>query len=325
MTNSGTMTDPLLAALEADFAGVAVVAIGGGHGLATALRGIQLYTPNVTAIVGVADDGGSSGRLSPALGIPPPGDIRMALLALTPEHSTWRDMFEYRFDDGDIAGHSLGNLILAALAAEAGGFEDGIIEAERCLGSLGSVVPAAVEALTVSAIIDGNLVQGQLNVARTAGELTELKLEPPEVTATPRAIAAIKGAEQIVLGPGSLFTSTIAAVAVPGMADAINASAAQLVYVCNLITQNGETLGMDGTAHVDALTAVGGLRSPDVIVANDSELAVERPHEPVRIDEVWAAQRGLDVVYADLVDPGEEWPFHHPNRLGDVLGRLAPS
>jgi uncharacterized cofD-like protein len=325
MTEYGTMTDPLLQALEADFAGVAVVALGGGHGLATALEAIQLYTPNITAIVGVADDGGSSGRLSPALGIPPPGDIRMALLALTPEHSTWRDMFEYRFDDGDIAGHSLGNLILAALAAEAGGFEEGIVEAGRCLGALGSVIPAATEALTVSAVIDGTVVQGQLNIALTAGELTELRLEPADVTATPRALVAIKEADQIVLGPGSLFTSTIAAAAVPGMADAINASAGQLVYVCNLITQNGETLGMDGIAHVEALTAIGGLRPPDVIVANDSKIAVERPHEPVRIDEVWAAQRGLDVVYADLVDPGEDWPFHHPNRLGDVLGGLAPS
>jgi 2-phospho-L-lactate transferase/gluconeogenesis factor (CofD/UPF0052 family) len=109
------------------------------------------------------------------------------------------------------------------------------------------------------------------------------------------------------------------------MADAINAAEAQLVYVCNLITQDGETLGMDGSAHIEALASHGGLRTPDVVVANDSPIAVERPHEPVRIDEVWAARQGLDVVYADLVDRQGDWPFHHPNRLGDVLGRIAPS
>ncbi|MEE8331308.1 MAG: uridine diphosphate-N-acetylglucosamine-binding protein YvcK [Acidimicrobiia bacterium] len=325
MTDYGTMTDPLLQALEADFEGVEVVALGGGHGLATALQAIQLVTPSITAIVGVADNGGSSGRLSPALGIPPPGDLRRALVALTPAHSTWRDLFEFRFDEGDIAGHSLGNLMLAAMAAEAGSFDEGVMEAERCLGSIGSVVPAATESLTMKAVIDGKAVHGQLNIAQTAGEITELTLEPADVAANPRALAAIKGAGQIVLGPGSLFTSTLGAVAVPGMADAINASEAQLVYVCNLITQDGETLGMDGAAHIEALSSHGRLRRPDVIVANDSPIAVERPHEPVRIDEVWAAQLGLDVVYADLVDRSGDWPFHHPNRLGDVLGRIAPS
>lgn len=325
MTDSGVATDPLLAALEADFEGPAAVALGGGHGLATVLEAIQLYTPNVTAVVGVADNGGSSGRLTPALGIPPPGDLRRALLALTPEHSTWRDLFEHRFDDGDIAGHSLGNLILAALAAKAGGFEEGVMEAERCLGSLGTVVPAATEPLSISATVDGKEVQGQLNIARTAGDLTELRLEPTTVMANPRAVSAIKGASQIVLGPGSLFTSTIAAVAVPGMAEAINAAEGQLVYVCNLVTQDGETLGMDASAHLDALAQHGRVRTPDVIVSNDGAVTVPRPHEPVRIDEVWAAERGLEVAFADLVDRDGDWPFHHPNRLGAVLSSIAPS
>jgi uncharacterized cofD-like protein len=325
MTDYSTVTDPLLQALEADFDGAAVVAIGGGHGLAAALQAIQLYTPNITAIVGVADNGGSSGRLSPALGIPPPGDLRRALVALSPEHSTWRDLFEYRFDEGDISGHSLGNLMLAALAARSGGFEEGIIEAERCLGSIGTVVPVASAALTIKATIDGTTVEGQLDIARGRGRLTSIYLEPDDVSATPRALGAIKEADQIVLGPGSLFTSTIAPILVRGMAEVINEASAQLVYVCNLVTQDGETLGLDGTAHVEALTTHAGLRTPDVIVSNDGPVVVPRPHEPVRIDEVWAAERGLEVVFADLVDRGGPWPFHHPNRLGDVLGRLAPS
>jgi len=325
MTDYRTETDPLLAALEADLEGVAVVAIGGGHGLAAALEAVQLYTPNVTAIVGVADNGGSSGRLSPALGIPPPGDLRRALIALTPEHSTWRDLFEFRFEDGDIAGHSLGNLILAALSAEAGGFDEGIIEAERCLGSLGAVIPAATEPLTMRAVIDDEVIEGQLAIARAQGKLSSLMLEPAHVGANPRAIGAVKDAQQVILGPGSLFTSTIGAVIVPGLVDAINESPAQLVYVCNLVTQNGETLGMSGSDHVEALTAVAGLRTPDVIVVNEGSVIVPRPHEPVRLDEVWAAERGLEVVFADLVARDGDWPVHHPNRLGDVLGRLAPS
>ena len=264
MTEYGTVTDPILAALEADLEGASVVAIGGGHGPAAALEAIQLHTPNITAVVGVADNGGSSGRLSPQLGIPPPGDLRRALVALTPEHSTWRDMFEYRFGDdaGEMSGHSLGNLILAALTADYGGFEEGVIEAERCLGSLGTVVPAAVEALHIRAIVDGKVVEGQLDIARIRGKITELQLVPEDAVANPRAVAAIKQADQIVLGPGSLFTSTLAAAVVPGMAEAINESAAQLVYVCNLVTQDGETLDMDGTAHLEALTSFGGLRQP---------------------------------------------------------------
>ena len=327
MTDYSTVTDPLLAALEADFEGVSVVAIGGGHGLAAALEAVQLYTPNITAVVGVADNGGSSGRLSPMLGIPPPGDLRRALLALTPEHSTWRDLFEFRFGDdkGEMSGHSLGNLILAAFAADTGGFEEGVIEAERCLGSLGQVLPAATETLHLTATVDGKTVDGQLNIALTRGELTELRIEPEGALANPRAVAAIKEADQIVLGPGSLFTSTLAAVKVPGMADAINGTDAQLVYVCNLVTQDGETLDMDGIAHLEALVAHGGLRQPDVIVANDGTVTVPSPHRPVRVDEVWAAERGLAVEFADLVDRDSEWPFHHPNRLGAVLGRVAPS
>lgn len=315
-----TATDPLLEALDFDASGPAVAAVGGGHGLAQALRAIQLYTPDVSAVVTVADNGGSSGRLAPALGIPPPGDIRMCLIALTPEASRWRDLFEFRFTEGDVEGHSLGNLILAALAAEAGDFESAVMAAEGSLGVIGSVIPVALEAMHLRAVIDGDVVEGQLDIAQKRGTLESIEVLPDGVKATPRAVDALSRADQIVLGPGSLFTSTVAALLVPGIVDAINGVEAQLVYVCNLITQDGETLGMSAEDHLAALAARTGVRTPDAIVANEGDVAVPRPHEPLRLDE-----RNVDsrVLYADLVDPGHEWPHHEPHRLGTVLSALA--
>ena len=317
-----TATDPLLEALEFDASGPAVAAIGGGHGLAQALRAIQLYTPDVSAIVTVADNGGSSGRLAPALGIPPPGDIRRCLVALAPEASRWRDRCGFRFTEGDVGGHSLGNLMLAALATQAGDFESGVIDAERCLGVIGSVIPVALEAMHLRAIVDGNVVEGQLDIAQTRGTLESIGVFPDGVKATPRALGALSRADQIVLGPGSLFTSTIATLLVPGVVDTINAADAQLVYVCNLVTQDGETLGMSAEDHLAALAARTGVRSPDAVVANDGKVAVPRPHEPLRLDERKVQAR---VLYADLVDPAHDWPHHEPHRLGTVLGALARS
>jgi uncharacterized cofD-like protein len=317
-----TATDPLLEALDFDASGPAVAAIGGGHGLAQALRAIQLYTPDVSAIVTVADNGGSSGRLAPALGIPPPGDIRMCLVALAPEASRWRDLFEFRFTEGDVEGHSLGNLMLAALAADAGDFESGVIEAERSLGVIGSVIPVALEAMHLRAMIDGNVVEGQHDIVQARGTLESIEVFPEEVKATPRALDALSRADQIVLGPGSLFTSTIAALLVPGIVDAINGADAQLVYVCNLITQDGETLGLSAEDHLAALADRTGLRSPDAVVANEGEVVVPKPHEPLRLDERKVQAR---VLYADLVDPGHDWPHHEPHRLSTVLSALARS
>lgn len=316
-----TVTDPLLEAIVGAPEGPAVVAIGGGHGLAQALAAIQLFTPAITAIVGVSDDGGSSGRLRPALDIPPPGDVRRALLALTPEHSTWTDLFAYRFEEGDIAGHSLGNLMLAALAKRQGTFEEGVAEAARCLGSLGQVVPVANEPLTLRAERDGKAVRGQLEIAQGRGEITALEVEPESAEPTASALAAIKEADQIVLGPGSLFTSTIAPLRVRGVAEAVNGADAQLVFVCNLVTQDGETLHLDGPGHLDALMAIGGLRQPDIIIANEGDVSVPPPHRALRVPDDAAAE----VIHADLMDPDADWPIHHPNRLGAVLSTIAPA
>lgn len=314
--------DPLLAALEAELVGPNVVAVGGGHGLAQALIAVRHYAGTVHAVVTVADDGGSSGRLAPDLEIPPPGDIRQCLIALTPDDSVWRRLFEYRYAGADVDGHSLGNLIIAALTDLEGSFEAALRQAEALLGSLGSVVPAAPKRLGLEATVDGTDVVGQTAIARSRGKISRLNVTPNDIAATDRAVEAIHEAEQIVLGPGSLYTSVMAALVVPGIAEAINESEAKLIYVCNLITQDGETLGMDGADHLEALLSLTGVRPPNAIVANDAAIDIEPPLAPVEVDTDAIATFGVDVVAADLLDPTSPWPSHSPVRLGEVLAQL---
>jgi uncharacterized cofD-like protein len=321
VTRSEVLTDPLLEEMENDLEEVRVAALGGGHGLAEALKALLQYAGGLTAIVTVADDGGSSGRLAPALDIPPPGDIRMALLALSPDPSIWRDLIEFRFEESDVAGHSLGNLIIAALTDLSGSFEDALDTVGRLLGARGSVVPAAPVPLVLEADVDGVVVTGQVAIARSRGCITEVRVTPGDVRASARATAAITGADQIVLGPGSLFTSLIAGLRVPGIAEAVNEAAGRLIYVSNLTTQDGETLGMSGADHVAALTAVGGIRPPDTVIVHDGVLQVPSGLErvSVRTEEL----PGVTVVPADIANPSADWPQHDSARLGAVLRRLA--
>ncbi len=315
--------DPLLEALTGSREGPAVVAIGGGHGLAQVLGAVQRYAGEITAVVGVADDGGSSGRLVPASSIPPPGDIRRCLLALTPDESVWRDLFDYRFADGDVGGHSLGNLLLLALADRQGNFAAALRLAERLLGTVGSVVPAADARMRLEAVIDGETVVGQVNIMHRNGHISELALHPTGITASDDALAAIAAADQIVLGPGSLYTSVLAALLVPGITEAINQARGTLVYVLNLCTQDPETLGMDAAAHLEALLKLSGIRPPNVAVANTAPVHVESPVEPLRTDSEVLETYGVDTMSTALVDPKADHPRHDTARLGGVLGRLV--
>jgi len=323
LSNYGTMVDPLLEELELDYEGLRVTALGGGHGLARALLAVQEYADVITAVVSVADDGGSSGRLAPALGIPPPGDCRRALLALSPPGSVWYRLMEHRFDAGDVAGHSLGNLVLAAFAERAGGLEEALNTMGRLLGARGAVVPAAPLPLGLEAVIDGERVEGQVAIALSRGSIEELWLSPREAEATRAATDAIASADQIIIGPGSLYTSLIADLKVPGLAEAVNASGAGLSYVCNLTTQDGETLGMDALAHVEALVEHTGMRIPDAVVAHQGRLQVPEGLEPVKVDREALESLGCRLETADLADPASDWPQHDPTRLGAVLRRLA--
>jgi uncharacterized cofD-like protein len=319
-----TATDPLLAALEKAWEGPRVVAVGGGHGLAQGLKAIARYAGPITAIVTAADDGGSSGRLAPVLGIPPPGDLRRCLVALTPDDSPLRRLFEHRFDGGELAGHSLGNLMIASLAASEGGIVPGLHAAGRILGAVGVAVPAAPEPLRLTAVVDGSRVEGQVAVTLQRGVIERLTVEPTSAEATPEAVEAILEADQIVLGPGSLYTSVMAALVVPGIVEAVNRSPARLVFVANLVTQDGETLGMDGADHLHALLELTGIRQPSTIVANTGAVRTDPPLQPVTVDPEVVETYGVDVALADVVDPTVHWPQHDAARLGGVLGRLVP-
>ena len=321
MTTPQTSLEPKLLQLAKD--GPRVVAIGGGHGLAQALEAALSYASHVTAVVTVGDDGGSSGRLTSAMEIPPPGDIRKCLLALSPEPTVFRELFGYRFESTDVEGHSLGNLMLAALTELLGDdFEAAVRVASGLLGTVGQVVPVARHSLHLQAVIDGRLVDGQAAITKTRGSLSQMRLVPDDEPANPHAIDAVHSADQILIGPGSLFTSVIAALAVPGMSEALQTAPGHVVFIANLVTQDGETLGMTCSEHLEALRRVGGVDVTGTVVVHRGDIHVEPPLDHVRVDRAEMAAMGWEVVEADLVDPRADWPQHDPIRLGQVLARL---
>lgn len=233
-----------------------MVAIGGGHGLAATLRAVRSYTEQVTAIVSVADDGGSSGRLREMLHIVAPGDLRKCLVALAEPGSRLARAFGVRFADDELAGHSLGNLILAGLMDGSAGPVEALDEACRLLGVRGRVLPATTEPVVLKAETECGPVAGQVAVMRT-DHIHHVSLVPSDPRAPAEAIEALRLADQIVLGPGSLFTSVLAAVAVPEVREGIAESPAAKVYVCNLRPQEPETASYDVAMHVAALVDHG--------------------------------------------------------------------
>lgn len=315
-----TALEPLL--LDPD--GPVVTAIGGGHGLAAALEALQTYASNISALVTVADDGGSSGRLTP-LGIPPPGDIRRCLLALTPEPSLWSELFAHRFQGGDVdvSEHSLGNLILAGLTDLFGDFRSAVSTAERMLGALGRVIPVADHPVTLTARRADRVVVGQVEITATSGPFDDLSIEPSETAASRDALEAVAEADQIVLGPGSLYTSVLSALKVQMLAEAVSNAGGQKVVVMNLITQDGETLGLSGLGHLEALQEHAGIRGPGVVVVHDGPVDVPAGHERVTLDVEDAASLGWRVVFADVAHAGADWPEHDPLKLGRVLEELV--
>ena len=317
-----TETETALEPLLLDPEGPVVVAIGGGHGQAAALEAIQTYASQISALVTVADNGGSSGRLTD-LGIPPPGDVRRCLLALTPDPSLWSELFAHRFKGADVSEHSLGNLILAGLTDLLGDFSSAVATAERILGSLGRVLPVADAPVRLTAIVDGVPITGQVAIAQSRGLISDVSIEPAETQASLLALEAVAGADQVVIGPGSLYTSVISALKVQMLADELMGSPAQRVFVMNLVTQDGETLGMDGTQHLQALHTHVGVMGPGVVVVNEGSLNVPPGHERVWVDSETSSRFGWEVVTADVADERAEWPAHDPLKLGRVLEDIA--
>lgn len=305
--------------------GPRIVAVGGGHGQATLLRGLKRYSYNITAVVTVADDGGSSGRLRQDLGILPPGDIRNCLAALSDDEAFMGQLFQYRFADGHggLDGHSFGNLFISALAEVTGSFEAAVAESGKVLSVRGQVLPATVHDVRLSADVvmphstHPVRVNGESHIPLGNGQVRHLWLEPVNPPAYPGVIQAILAAELIVVGPGSLYTSLLPNLLVPDLAQAIQSSRALKVFVCNLATERGETNGFGVGDHMHAIEAhVPGL-SFDVVAANNNYALPL----PVNVDYV-RIEPGLKDEYklcaADLVDTVYPWR-HDSNKLAQVL------
>ena len=300
--------------------GPRIVAIGGGTGLSVLLRGLKAYTDNLSAIVTVADDGGSSGRLRRELGVLPPGDFRNCLVALSDDESLVRELFQYRFDQGDgLEGHSFGNLFIAAMTNVTGSFEEALSVSSRVLAVHGQILPATVANLSLSArLADGAVVRGESTITERGGSIQEITIEPPDAQAYPQAVEAIGQAQLIVIGPGSLYTSILPNLLVTGIADAIRESTAPKVYVCNVATQKGETDGYTLVDHVEALQAHTFDTIVDYAVANNRrvELAPQFAGDPVVHDERQIGH--IDVVQDDLVAP-EHATRHNPDKLARLI------
>ncbi|NNE94915.1 MAG: YvcK family protein [Acidimicrobiales bacterium] len=245
-----------------------VVALGGGHGLASALSAIRTYAQTVDGIVSVADDGGSSGRLRRELGLPAPGDIRRCLSALSGSRSMLARSLEHRFESGPLEGHAVGNLIIAGLADASGDFVAAIEEMERLVDAQGRLHPATVSAVTLRADSDEGTITGQVTIERATG-IHNLRLTDPTVRANPNAVEAIHNADQIVIGPGSLFTSVLATAVVPGINDALAATDGTTIYVANVANDRAEARGFGLNEHIRAVAEHGVW--PDVVVIDETD------------------------------------------------------
>ena len=295
-----------------------VVAIGGGHGLATTLRAVRRYASDVTAVVSVADDGGSTGRLRRDLGVLGVGDLRKCLVALASDDGTrhedeWARAFDHRFAAGELDGHSLGNLILVGLAEVTGSWQHALEIAGETLGTMGTVLPATSEPVVLKACVDGGEVEGQVAVQNSAERIRSVSLVPPDAPSPPAVADAIARADQILLAPGSLFTSLLPALAAAGVHGALAATSAPIVAVVNLFAQPPETLGLDVVDHVRAVLDTG-VRVDRVVVD---------PRGSLPLDPAALAALGVECTMAPVARP--DVAAHAPAKLAPVLSALLQS
>lgn len=301
-----------------------IVVIGGGHGQATALRGLKAYTSNLTAIVTVADDGGSSGRLRREIGILPPGDFRNCIAALANDESLVTRLFQYRFADGqDLGGHSFGNLFISAMAGITGSFELALKESSQVLAVQGQVLPSTLEAVILCADIAGPdnapvRVRGESNIPEVQGRILRVSLEPTGPSAYPGAIRAILEANLIVIGPGSLYTSILPNLMVPEIVEALKAARAPKVFVCNVATEPGETDDYTAEAHLNALEQHIGQGVVDIVLINGPIPQKRSPEGRTWVKPDLAERDSLRIVQADLIDRRSAL-YHDSHKLADAL------
>ena len=300
-----------------------VVALGGGHGLAASLSALRLLETDLTGVVTVADNGGSSGRLRDELGVLPPGDLRMALAALCADDEwgrQWAGILQHRFDgDGPLRDHAVGNLLIAAIWDILGDHVDGLDLVGALLGARGRVLPMAAVPLDIEADVHLrsapdrlSLVRGQVQVASVDGQVVSVRLDPTDPPACPEAVQAVKDADWVVIGPGSWFTSVMPTLLVPGLRDALVGTSARRILVLNLTAQEGETEGLSPTDHLEVLSAHAPDLGLDVVVA-DTSLSDDRGSLATVAREL-----GARLVTADVASgPGSDQ--HDPHRLAEAF------
>ncbi|WP_422662010.1 gluconeogenesis factor YvcK family protein [Pannus brasiliensis] len=312
--------------------GPKIVAIGGGTGLSTLLRGLKQYSANITAIVTVADDGGSSGRLRREMGILPPGDIRNCIAALADEERLLTELFQYRFHAGDgLSGHSFGNLFLTAMTEITGDLERAIDASSRVLAIRGKVLPATLTDVRLWAEMDdGRVIEGESKITEANGRILRIGCHPADPPALPAALRAIEEADYIIIGPGSLYTSVIPNLLVPQIRDALAVATVPRIYVCNIMTQPGETDHYTVANHLQAIDRVCEQPVFDAVLAQrnpPSPVALERyareQSHPVFLDREDVARLGYRVVLANVMAENAETAQvrHDPQRLARVLWR----
>jgi uncharacterized cofD-like protein len=309
--------------------GLKVVAIGGGTGLPSVLRGLKHSTGNITSIVTVADDGGSSGRLRRELGVLPPGDLRNNIAALADDENLMTKLFQYRFKDGgDLAGHAFGNLFIIALASVTGSIETALIETERVLNIQGRVLPATLEDVNLVASVrlpgasKAVMIEGESKISEAGGQIEEISLIPAEIKAYSESVQAILDADLVVIGPGSLYTSLLPNLLVKDIREALRATQAYIVYVCNIATQPGETEGYNVADHVLAIERHVGRGVFQAVLANNSypELnAGVNTYYVSPVPENHEILQRYQVQYADLTDPERPWRHHSPKLAKAIL------
>lgn len=308
-----------------------VVVIGGGTGLSVMLRGLKEQPLDLTAIVTVADDGGSSGILRKEMQMPPPGDIRNVLIALADVEPMLAQMLQYRFQTGNgLAGHSLGNLILAAMRDITGDFVTGVKELSKVLAVRGRVLPASDKAIVLKAIMeDGSIVEGESKVPTTGQRIKRVFIEPVDAQPLEEALQALRDADAIIIGPGSLYTSIIPNLLVPQMVQTIVASQAVKIYVCNVMTQPGETDGFSASDHLKAIYDHITLHLFDYVIVNNSEIPpdvqakyAEKGARVVKLDLDEVEKHGCKVI-ADKLVLFRTYLRHDTERLSQHIHTLV--
>ncbi len=313
--------------------GPAVTVIGGGHGLSVLLRGIKQATSNVTAVVTVADDGGSSGRLREELGIIPPGDLRNCLVALADTEPLMEKLFQHRFGgSSELAGHSFGNLFIAAMTEVTGDVEKALKESSKVLAVKGRVLPASTAHVRLDATMeDGTVVEGESRIPEVHKRIRRVHLFPEKVKPVQSALDAIRNADAIVLGPGSLYTSIMPNLLVEGVAETLRKSKAVKIYICNVMTQPGETDGYTASMHVKAILDHAGRGAIDYVLVNSTPISpeleayyAERGAYPVIVDEDELNELGVGFIKADIISETEV-VHHDPAKLSNNVMKMVYS